>query len=67
MEGAFKLKLEVVGHRELALRDKAYWRGQPPEARLAEVERLRLEADSFLYERPATLRRVFTVARIQSS
>lgn len=65
MEGAFKLKLEVVGHRELALRDKAYWRGQPPEARLAEVERLRREADSFLYERPTALRRVFEIARSQ--
>ena len=66
MDGAFKLKLEVIGHQELALRDKDYWRSQTPEARLAEVERLRLEAESFLYERPATLRRVFAVVGSQS-
>jgi hypothetical protein len=66
MEGAFKFKLEAIGHREQALRDKAYWRGQPPEARLAELERLRTEAMAFLYERPSALRRVFETSRKES-
>jgi len=66
MEGAFKMKIELVSREEQAARDRAYWRAQSPEARLAEVERLRIESERFLYERPAALRRVLEVARKES-
>ena len=50
-------------HAEQAVEDKEYWRSQTPEARLDEVERLRIEAGKFLYEYPARLQRVISVAR----
>jgi len=55
------LKLTVTSHSEQAQEDRRYWRSQSPEARLDEVERLRLEAGKFLYEYPARLRRVLAV------
>jgi hypothetical protein len=56
-------KLTITTHREQAEADRAYWRQQTPEARLEEVERLRLQAGKFLYEYPARFRRVFAVTR----
>jgi hypothetical protein len=55
--------LTVTNHQEQAEADRAYWRRQTPEARLDEVERLRLEAGKFLYEYPARLRRVLEITR----
>ncbi|MFA5204071.1 MAG: hypothetical protein WC708_06655 [Lentisphaeria bacterium] len=58
-----KLRVTVTTHAEPAARDRDYWRRQTPEARLDEVERLRLESGSFLYEYPARLQKVVTVTK----
>lgn len=50
-------------HDEQQNRDRAYWKDQTPEARLNQVELLRLESGKFLYEYPARLRRVITITR----
>ena len=60
---AMSLRLTVTSHFEQAEENRAFWRSQTPEARLDEVERLRMEAGKFLYEYPARLRRVITVTR----
>lgn len=58
-----KKHLSVTTHEQQAREDREYWRRQTPEARLDEVERLRLEAGKFLYEYPTRLRRIITVTR----
>ena len=55
------MKLTITTHAEQARQDRAYWLKQPPEERLNEVERLRLEAGKFLYEYPSRLRRTVAV------
>ena len=55
------MKLIITTHAEQARSDRAFWSEQPPEARLAEVERLRTEAGRFLYEYPSRLRRTVTI------
>ena len=57
------LRLTVTSHLKQAEENRAFWRSQTPEARLDEVERLRMEAGKFLYEYPTRLRRVITVTR----
>ena len=57
------MKLTITTHAEQARQDRAYWIEQPPEERLNEVERLRLEAGKFLYEYPSRLRRTVAVTR----
>ncbi len=59
-----KLKITVVkSHNELEEKDINYWKNQTPEARLNEVEILRLQAGKFLYAYPARLRRIITITR----
>jgi len=53
-------------HQAQSEADRVYWRNQTPEARLDEVERLRLEAGKFLYEYPTRLRRVLEITRTSS-
>ena len=49
---------------EQAAADRAYWLSKTPQERLAEVERLRIEAGKFLYEYPSRLPRILeTVER----
>lgn len=57
------MELTVTTHAEQARQDRAYWLEHPPEERLNEVERLRLESGKFLYEYPSRLRRTVTVTR----
>jgi hypothetical protein len=54
-------KLSTSTHKRLAEKARSYWKSLPPEARLNEVEILRIEAGKFLYEYPAGFRRVFRV------
>jgi hypothetical protein len=60
---AMELKVTVTTHARQAEEDRDYWGRQTREARLDMVETLRLEAGRFLYDYPARLRRVITVAR----
>ena len=55
--------IKVTTHEELAEEDKRFWLTQSHEQRLDAVELLRLEAGNFLYEYPARLQRVVSVAR----
>lgn len=55
--------ISVTTHEKLAAEDKRFWLSQSPEQRLDAVELLRLEAGNFLYEYPARLQRVVSVAR----
>jgi hypothetical protein len=41
-------KLSASTHKSLAEKTPSYWKNQPPEARLNEVEILRIEAGKFL-------------------
>jgi hypothetical protein len=59
-------ELRVTNHREQAEEDRRVWRSRTPEQRLDEVERLRLEAGKVLYEYPARLRRLLSVAPVAS-
>ncbi len=62
------LKIRVFkSHKELETDTLDYWKKQSPEARLDEVERLRIEAGKFLYEYPARLRRTIKVTRMSQS
>jgi hypothetical protein len=56
-------RLEVTTHAEQAARERERWRNSTQEERLAEVERLRLEAGKFLYEYPRQFRRVASITR----
>lgn len=62
-KAAMAKSIKITTHEEQAREDRAYWRRQSPEARLDEVERLRIEAGKFLYEYPTRLRRVVRVVR----
>ena len=55
--------MTVTTHARQMEDDRAYWRKQTEQSRLDMVEALRKEAGRFLYEYPARLRRVVTVAR----
>jgi hypothetical protein len=44
-------------------KNSAWWQDKSPEDRLAEVERLRLEAGKFLYEYKSGFRRVLEIIR----
>jgi hypothetical protein len=57
------LTIGMTTHASLAKEDHEYWQKKTPEQRVAEVERLRLEAGKFLYEYPAPFRRVISVIR----
>ncbi len=57
------MKITITTHTEQARRDRAFWKAQPPDARLNEVERLRVEAGRFLYEYPTRLRRTVAITR----
>lgn len=62
----FMRELRVTDARIQAEEDRLAWRERTPEERLDEVERLRLEAGKFLYEYPVRLRRLLSVARVES-
>ena len=57
--------LHITDQKSQAEADRLAWRRQTPEERLDEVERLRIEAGKFLYEYPARLRRLLSIARIE--
>jgi hypothetical protein len=57
------LAFTVTDRRSQAEADREAWRACTPEERLDAVEALRLQAGKFLYEYPARLRRLLTVAR----
>ena len=56
-------KITITTHAQQRASDRQYWLSQTPEARLNEVERLRIEAGNFLYEYPARLQRVISITR----
>lgn len=59
-----KYKLSVSNNfKDLAQKDREYWRAQTPEMRLDAVELLRLQAGKFLYEYPTRLRRIIKITR----
>jgi hypothetical protein len=57
-------EIRITDHREQAEEDRRSWRLRTPEQRLDEVERLRLEAGRFLYDYPARLRRLLSIAAV---
>lgn len=59
----FMNKISITTHDKQEAKDRTFWLSQTPEARLDEVERLRLEAGKFLYEYPTRLQRVISVTR----
>lgn len=56
-------KIVNTSHEQQALEDRSFRRKQSPEERLDTLERLRLEAGSFLYEYPTRLQRIIRVSR----
>ena len=49
------MKLKITTHKEQVEQDRAYCRQRTAEERLDAVEKLRLEAATFLYEFPSRL------------
>ena len=58
-------QLHITDQTSQAEADRLAWRRRTPEERLDEVERLRIEAGKFLYEYPARLRRLLSIAQIE--